>query len=386
MKVLFVSHSAGMYGAERSLGELVSALDRTKIQPFVLLPRKGPLVDLLVRNQVPFLIAPYHLWIRRKLRRPLGMVRWLQNISAVRDLISDVKRIGPDCIYTNTITTPVGALLSRDLGLRHIWHIRECVQDGLNSDFDFGTSFVADFINSTADALIFNSSALRQKYGELLHSQTVAVIYNGPLTCKPGRKASIGEKNERVNRSICIIGSLGSAKGHHIVLNALSLLPGDFDDVRLKIVGSGDRVYLWNLKLLARLLKVQNRIDWLGFRHDAMDILEESDAVIVASKFEAFGRVAVESMAMGCPVIAARSGGTPEIIADGVNGLLFRPDDAKSLAMAIERLYRDQDLRGKIVSTGLKSVYPKFSRARYVAEISTLLLSMSSGTASSRTL
>jgi len=100
---------------------------------------------------------------------------------------------------------------------------------------------------------------------------------------------------------------------------------------------------------------LEGRFHFLGFRSDIPSIMKSLDILVMPSWKEPFGRVVVEGQAAGCPVIGTNAGGIPEIIQDGVNGLLIPPKDPSSLAQAIIRLSLDATLRDRLGQAGLRS-------------------------------
>ena len=118
---------------------------------------------------------------------------------------------------------------------------------------------------------------------------------------------------------------------------------------------------LAELQQLAVELGVSERIHWLGYCGDPASLLQASDIFVLASTGEAFGLVLAEAMACGVPVVGSRSGAIPEIVEDGVTGLLVTPRDATSFADAIEKLARDEKLRRQMGASGLARVREKFS-------------------------
>ena len=128
-------------------------------------------------------------------------------------------------------------------------------------------------------------------------------------------------------RLIGIFGRLTRWKGQHIALEALRSLPG----VHLVIVGEAlftedDRAYREELQRTAEEPGLQGRVHFLGFRSDVTALLQAMDVVVHCSvAAEPFGRVIVESMLAGTPVVATRGGGVDEIITDGQDGFLVPP-------------------------------------------------------------
>ena len=131
-------------------------------------------------------------------------------------------------------------------------------------------------------------------------------------------------------------GRLSTEKGFDVLLEAMALAAADGLDVQLDLVGSGpehDRLARLAEGLNGRvtLVPAQPR-DALWARMDAAQVL------VVPSRREGLGLVALEAIARGRPVIASRAGGLPEVVIDGVDGVLVPPEDARALADALQKL------------------------------------------------
>ena len=101
-----------------------------------------------------------------------------------------------------------------------------------------------------------------------------------------------------------------------------------------------------------------------GYRNDVPDILQELAVSVLPSLSEGLSNAVLESMAAGVPVVATEVGGTPEIVEDGVTGVLVPPEDASSLARAVERLLEDSDLSTRLAESGRRFVTREFSLER----------------------
>src|SRR5207245_8720748 len=99
------------------------------------------------------------------------------------------------------------------------------------------------------------------------------------------------------------------------------------------------------LKELAAELGISPRVAFLGTRHDIPECLAALDLFVLPSLNEGMGRALVEAMAVGCPVVATRVGGIPDVVTDGTTGLLVPPRDERALAEAILTLLRDRSRR-----------------------------------------
>ncbi|WP_375493140.1 glycosyltransferase family 4 protein [uncultured Jatrophihabitans sp.] len=143
-------------------------------------------------------------------------------------------------------------------------------------------------------------------------------------------------------RFVLAAGRLVPNKGFDLLVDAWERLPDDLADVRLVIAGEG-----WAHDALRRRIDASpaaGRIELVGpLPHaELAQRMRASTAFVLPSRAEALGLVVLEAMAAGTPVVAAAVGGVPEIVQDGVTGMLFRPDDAGDLATALTRLFADE--------------------------------------------
>jgi glycosyltransferase involved in cell wall biosynthesis len=111
-------------------------------------------------------------------------------------------------------------------------------------------------------------------------------------------------------------------------------------------------------------------VAWLGYIpwRKLMDCYRRAALFVMPSYYETFGISCLEAMAFGLPVVATRAGGLPEVVEDGVTGLLVPPGDSAALADAICRLLADADLRQRLGETGRERVVANFTAERVVQE------------------
>ena len=145
-------------------------------------------------------------------------------------------------------------------------------------------------------------------------------------------------------RVLAFAGRLGIQKALGVALEALATLP----EVTLAVAGDGperDR-----LEHRARELGLDGWVRFLGSlsRDDVLGLFRAADAALLPSAWENAPHTVVEALAVGCPVLATAVGGVPEVVRDGVNGLLVKPHDPPALAAAIERFFADPDLRRRL--------------------------------------
>jgi glycosyltransferase involved in cell wall biosynthesis len=163
---------------------------------------------------------------------------------------------------------------------------------------------------------------------------------------------------------IAYMGRFVLEKGVDVLLQAAAMLPFDY---RLILVGDGPAKSQW--VRLAHELGIVSRIEWRGpVAHSGIpEQLRAADVVVLPSRTgtwwkEQFGRILIEAMACGVPVIGSNSGEIPRVIADA--GLVFREGDPGALASELQRLHADGHLRARLSATGLKRVNENFSLSR----------------------
>jgi glycosyltransferase involved in cell wall biosynthesis len=128
-------------------------------------------------------------------------------------------------------------------------------------------------------------------------------------------------------------------KGHDVFLRAAALVHREQPEVRFLIAGDGERER--ELRALARALGIVDRVRFLGRRADVPALLARADLICHPARAEGLPNAVLEAMAAGRPLVATTAGGTPELVRDGVDGLLVPPDDAPALAGALLALLAD---------------------------------------------
>jgi glycosyltransferase involved in cell wall biosynthesis len=166
----------------------------------------------------------------------------------------------------------------------------------------------------------------------------------------------------KLNRNdpvIGIVSKLWEGKGHTVLLEAFRALKKRITNARLVIVGEG---YLYDdLLRMVKLNGLRDSVLFTGFQMDVSEILATFDVAVLPSFFEGMGRVLLEAMAMEKPVVASRVGGIPDLVKDGVNGVLVTPGNVQELAGAIEKIVTDKGLAQKMGREGRKRIKEQFS-------------------------
>jgi glycosyltransferase involved in cell wall biosynthesis len=230
------------------------------------------------------------------------------------------------------------------------WHVR---LDQLCTRLSHGVIAVSQH---TADHLTQTEGAPREK---------VQVVLNGIDFERV--KLSDADARARIRREfaaddcylLLIVARLHTEKGHSYLFEALPKVRQRVTKpVRLLVAGAGtfEQAY----KEEVRALGCQDAVQFLGFRKDSPDLMAAADLLVLPSLAEAFGLVLTEALYLGTPVVATRIGGIPEIVDDGVDGILVPAKDSTALADAIIELLNDDDKRASLRGTGREKVMKRF--------------------------
>jgi glycosyltransferase involved in cell wall biosynthesis len=369
MKVCFVSHTAAAGGAERSLIELIDALSPLSVQCHVVVPEHGPLVEEIGSRGVPCTVLPYTWWAtqapsRREHARRIGMMP-----GAVRRLVRHIRRSRFDVVYSNTVAIGVGAVAARITSTPHVWHIHEFGSEDHGLRFDFGERVTGRLINRLSDACIVNSNAVAGKYRTIVQPHKLAVASYAVM-------GPIGEPpwTDRNGRLRCIsVGTLQPGKRQEDAVRAVALLVKDGIDPVLELVGPATGEYGSYVRGVATDLGVADRVRFVGPVDDPFHRLRAADVALVCSSREAFGRVTIEAMRVGTPVIGTRSGGTAELIRDGFNGLLYHPHDPRDLAEKLRYASHNRAQMRAMGKRGKKWAAETFTSRRYGEQVKAVL-------------
>jgi glycosyltransferase involved in cell wall biosynthesis len=166
------------------------------------------------------------------------------------------------------------------------------------------------------------------------------------------------------------VGRLVPIKGHEWLLKAAPQVLAEFPRATFVFLGEGP--LLGRLQQVAGELGISGHVLFLGARQDVPECLAAFDLFAFPSLNEGMGRALIEAMAVGLPVVATHVGGIPDVVAEGVNGLLVPPEDERALAAAILALLRDPGRMGAFGEAAGRSVGERFEAASTIREIERL--------------
>lgn len=357
MKIAFITHFSNLYGANRSLLNLIDGLKDYGVQSYVVTPFEGELTDSLKQKNIEFAILPLQWWVDKlelgnniwkNLHRlaafyPKALKRLYLNLRITPILLAQLQTWEIDIIYTNSSATPIGALAAYRLNIPHIWHLREFLDLDYNLHFDWGKQ-LSKFLIQRSHAQISISQAISKHFSSGLKLENMKVIYNGIASLnkleelrEQGKEKGKYLLPDEQKFTFALVGLVHPNKGQDIAIKALSLVSKRFPHVRLIIAGTSYKNQIDELKKLVNKLGVLNQVEFWGYIEDPYQAYLAADVVLMCSKHEGMGRVTVEAMSVCRPVIGFNNGGTAEIIQHEYTGLLYQ-DGHESLANCMERL------------------------------------------------
>jgi glycosyltransferase involved in cell wall biosynthesis len=383
-RVLFIDHAGVLGGAELYLQDLARHFRDTSS---VVLFEDGAFRESLdaegLRVQV--------LAASRGMQTVARQGGALQSLRAVPGLVNLVRRVARlagdyDVLFANSqkaliVTALAGRLARRPV----IWNLH----DILTADHFSGLNrmVAVRFGNALTDRVIVNSRATRAAFVDSGGAEAKThIVYNG---LDPSRFQAVPAGEAAALRTalgidgvttVGLFSRLAPWKGQHILLEALSTLPG----VHALLVGGAlfgsEETYEAELHALAERLGIRERVHFLGFRHDIPQLMKAVDIVVHTSVSpEPFGRVIVEGMLAGKPVVAARAGGAREIIEDEVTGLLVPPGAPAGLAAALSKLCADADLARALAASGERAALANFSIEHVLEQLERHVLEVAAG-------
>ena len=345
LRVLFVDHEHRLSGGERDLIDLLRGFPDGAVEAHLAVPSDGPLADAATalgasvhRFSLDDRLRSTSRW--ELSRRPLRVGREALSASgAARSLAAIVAEVRPDVVHTNSMKAHVLAVPAAVIRRRPlIWHVRDILEAGWLRRA-FGTlgglapAAVICISNAVADSLATTPARRRLR-----------VVHNGvrPVPPEPATVAAWREQLGAGHDDVVvgIVGQIARWKGQDVFLDAAARVAAELPTARFAIVGEclfpeneGD--YETALHEQVARLGLGDRVTWTGSVDPVEPVMAAFDVAIHASRLpEPFGRVIVEAMALGVPVVSTTIGAGPELIPPGA-GALVPPGDPIALADAI---------------------------------------------------
>jgi glycosyltransferase involved in cell wall biosynthesis len=354
-RVTFLSHAFMVGGAEEMVLNLVRHLP-PRFEPTVMcINQAGPIGEEIKKTGVPFKV----LGLTPGVSRPFDVLR-------LRDAL---QAWSPTIVHTFLLT---GSLYGRFAAMMAGVPVVIGTEVNIYENKQPMHARLERWLMKGTDAVIASAASVKDYYVAQVAADParVEVIYNAvdwaqlqTTTSRDEFRASIGVPLNAPAAGI--IARLTEQKAHRVLFEAMA--DPALSSLHLIVVGDGE--LRGDLVSRAEAAGLSGRIHFLGARRDLGDILNAIDIFTMPSYWEGLPLSMVLAMGAGLPVVASRVAGIPEVVDDGVSGLLVNPGDSAQLAQSLATLVRDGDLRTRLGRNARAFVLPRFGVDGYVDSI-----------------
>jgi glycosyltransferase involved in cell wall biosynthesis len=324
--------------------------------------------------------GPLRAWLEPDVTvLPAGRTRHLfRTVKTVRELARIARRNDAAAVVSSLSKTHVyGGVAAALATIPAVWWQR---------DIPTGSRIERVAAHVPAAAVVCVSEASAHAQRSLTPRSTVVAVYPGAAVApreegthsREAIRARLGWDDAFV---VGIVGRLQPWKGQRTFLHAAAIIANQHPGARFAVIGGailgweGD--YPDELRRLAAELGIAERVHFAGHQEHVLPWYDALDVVVHASTAEPFGRVLVEGMALGKPIVAATQGGALEIVEDGVSALVVAPQDPEAIADAVLRIAGDTELASQL-GDGALARAREFTPERAAAEFAAVLDSLAS--------
>lgn len=407
-RILYVDLSPSPGGSVISLYHLASCLDRARFDPMIVLSTVNRF-ERFAELGLPVARVRTPQWeergadlvdrvragrlgqeMRRSPRRALlwhslGDARrlWRHVLPVVPPLRRIVRQFRPDLIHLNDAPPLVrhGILAGRLASTTTICHCRSFVLPSLLDKRLLlpGLAGLIFISQAVADAQL---AAIRRPPQHRVIPNALNAADYAVAVDRDAVRASLGAPADAP--LVGMVGRIAPWKGQHIFVEALAQVSQEHPTVHGVVVGLAEEAegagYADQVRQLAGRLGLGQRLHITGFRDDVPQVLAALDVLAHCSvRPEPFGRVIIEGMAAGRPVVGSRAGGALEIIRDGVDGLLVAPGDAAALAAALASLLGDPAQRERLGAAARRTASERYDLPAHVAAVQSFYAELLNG-------
>ncbi len=265
------------------------------------------------------------------------------DFSVVRNLATYATQHSVALLHAHTPRTAlVTSLVARRTGLPWIYHVHSpTARDSTRGWVNQMSSLIERFSIRSCDCLITVSESLATEMRRRCHRQRVVMVANGVPAIEP---INAKERLSQATWRLGIVALMRPRKGVEVALEAMQRLKQANCPATLELIGGFETPeYERHILGMIERLQIGDCVRWTGFTQDVPTALRQLDALLLPSLFgEGMPMVVLEALAAAVPVIATRVEGTPEVVRDGVEGLLAEPRSVDSLVEKIQQLVSDR--------------------------------------------
>lgn len=337
MRFLLSSHGASLYGAERVLLAIARGLVERGHDVTLELPHDGPAVRVAQQIGGLEVLISGRGHLPRNARELLrSAADFSGNVRILRNALHN-RRF--DVVWANSIYNPFGALAGRALGAPVVWHLHERNVRGITG------LLIARWIARHCDVALAPSAFVADSFTSAgLPGAQLRVVPNALLD--PIQPAPLEPDPDAF-----VVGYIGQFERRKRAADLLEAV-ANVDGAQALLIGDGKARK--KIEAAVKRLGLEDRTRLTGFQPDIRPFLAECHCIVIPSRNEPFGLVALEAMAAGRPVIAANSGALPEILADAA--FYYTVGDIAELAACVRRMRDEPALVASLRAQGLARV------------------------------
>ena len=271
------------------------------------------------------------------------------DLSMIPRLINVMKQEKPDVVHTHLNVIKYAAVAARLCGIRCVHTVHNVAHEEAEGRLQKITNTIY-FRRGWAVPVALSpkvQATILSFYG--LKEEQVPMIYNGVDLgkCCPKEDYSLSKPARLLH-----IGRFNEQKNHKGLLEAFAQIVKTFPDCCLQLIGDGDLEE--ETRNHVKDLGLQEKVLFLGNQTNVYPFLQEADLFLLPSKFEGMPMTIIEAMGTGIPIVASAVGGVPDMLEDGVSGILV-PCDPDAVAQAVLQLLEQKDLREKLGTHALEN-------------------------------
>lgn len=368
--ILFVSHSGGKAGAEKSFIQALSVIDRNRYDVHIVIPYKGWLSETAesMEYKVHYINMP---WLIAGDLKIFNFAHRLVRsfISAVR-ICFLLRKTKCRAVITNSSVLFAPAIAAYLYDLPHIFFIRELYSKNRHLMFMLGHRSAYYLMGFLSNKLICVSSAVMKDLPLTLQKQKSIVVLND-ISDDLLRTFSMTTEETAAIRNqygitendfvVSVLSTVYPHKRQEDAVRALYIACKQDRNIKLLVVGSGSPQYIEYLKKLAVDFNISANVIFTGFHTYIRQFYCISNAVLSCADAEPFGLTMLEAIILGRPVIAVAEGGTLDIIEDGVTGMYVPPRSPDKIAEKILFLKNNPLALLEMSANARRSAFDKFS-------------------------
>ncbi|WP_444888153.1 glycosyltransferase [Microbulbifer sp. JMSA008] len=352
LNLLVCAHQAGknLFGAERSLLDVIAVLNNLEVNVTVVLPNaiNTDYVDTIKSMVRAVIILPYGWWRAGRLPNSQTMAHFERLIN----------KYNIHAVYTNTLVLDEPLLSARAAEVITIIHVRELPfhDEALCKILGANPTLITERVRNLSDITIVNSRAVEK---EIASSNSVLVPNMVDIT----RFDLVRQINISEDKLICIalISNNLLKKGLVDFVNIAEILEQRSVPAVCKLIGP-ENDFIRDLRARQRSGEISSYLQFTGYIPSPQDALAEADIVVNLSHFqESFGRTVLEAMAAARPVVTYDWGALSELVVEGETGYLVPFGEVEAIVERLVRLIQDAELRLRMGLAGRRHAANKYS-------------------------